>query len=268
MKRDVTPPLGRERLATVIRQAGTVLRPGDVAEVLGMDPGDAARLLYRWKQQGFLSRLTRGLYAAVPLESLGAGQGIENPWVLVPILFAPGYVGGWSAAEHWDLTEQVFRDVCVLTAQPVKRKVRVIGGTRFVLKSISESKVFGLKPSWEGRHKIQISDPARTLVDVLDDPTLGGGARQVADFLAVYLRSDFGDTTLLLEYADRLGNGAVFKRLGFLLEHQGLDPDGLQAVCRSRLSAGHALLDPSVASPRIVSKWRLRVTENWLVGRD
>lgn len=53
---------------------------------------------------------------------------------------------------------------------------------------------------------------------MLDDPALGGGIYQVPDCLNAYLkRSDRSDQKLI-EYADQRGNGAVFKRLGFLAE--------------------------------------------------
>jgi hypothetical protein len=29
--------------------------------------------------------------------------------VLVPTLFGQSYIGGWTAAHHWELTEQFFK---------------------------------------------------------------------------------------------------------------------------------------------------------------
>jgi len=53
---------------------------------------------------------------------------------------------------------------------------------------------------------------------MLDDPALGGGIQHVSDCLAAYLKRADRDDARLIGYADRLGNGAVFKRLGFLAE--------------------------------------------------
>lgn len=256
-------PTGRVRLAMVLRNVGVILQPSTVAKVLKIDQREAARLLDRWRRQGWMVRLRRGLYASVPLEMMGSEHVLENPWVIVPFLFSPGYVGGWSAAVYWDLTEQIFRDVCVITSIHVKDKKQVIGGTRFVLKHVAKSKLFGLKHHWEGKVRIQVSDPARTILDVLDDPSLGGGPRQVADLIAAFLRSHQTTEGQLVGYGERLGNGAVFKRLGFLLEQLGLNPGGLQSACRERLSTGNAKLDPSIDCPRLVSRWRLWVPEAW-----
>ena len=40
---------------------------------------------------------------------------LEDPWVIAAQLYGPCYIGGWSAAEYWDLTEQIFRTVVVMT---------------------------------------------------------------------------------------------------------------------------------------------------------
>jgi hypothetical protein len=32
---------------------------------------------------------------------------MEDPWMLVPQMFSAAYIGGATAAHHWDLTEQL-----------------------------------------------------------------------------------------------------------------------------------------------------------------
>ena len=72
------------------------------------------------------------------------------------------------------------------------------------------------------------------------------------------------DIKRLADYGDRLGNGAVFKRLGFLGEQHGAD-DALLNACSERLTAGNAKLDPALVSPRLVTRWRLFIPEHWSV---
>jgi predicted transcriptional regulator of viral defense system len=106
---------------------------------------------------------------------------------------------------------------------------------------------------------VSVSDPTRTVIDILDDPSLGGGIRTVADVLYEYLQSDHLDPELLVDFGDKLGNRAVFKRLGYILEHLGVEAPALVEACLERRSSGLAALDPSVKSPgRIVRRWRLR----------
>ncbi len=98
-------------------------------------------------------------------------------------------------------------------------------GVSFLLRTISERSLFGLKLVWRGQVKVSVSDPTRTVLDMLSDPRLGGGLRPTVALFRRYLRSENSDLNLLIEYGERLGNGAVFKRLGFLLER--LAPEAL-----------------------------------------
>lgn len=75
---------------------------------------------------------------------------------------------------------------------------------------------------------------------MLDDPGLGGGLRPIADVLRAYLSSPSKDPQLLVSYAERLGNGAVYKRLGFLLERLAPNENAIIEICRSRISSGNS----------------------------
>ncbi len=201
--------------------------------------------------------------AASPEESA-----VGDAWRLVPRLFDPGYVGGATAAHHWDLTEQLFRTTFVFTARKLRRRELEIEGAPFALRHRADRLIFGTRPVWRGATKVEVSDPHRTIVDMLDDPSTGGGMRHVADCLRAYLARRDADPTVLLDYARRLGNGAVFKRLGFLLDRQGQLP-AVAEQCRARLTTGVVKLDPAVASRRLVTRWRLWVPEGWKgAGRD
>jgi predicted transcriptional regulator of viral defense system len=103
------------------------------------------------------------------------------------------------------------------------------------------------------------------MIDMLDDSALGGGIQQVSDCLDVYFkRSDRSDQKLI-EYGDQLGNGAVFKRLGFLAERRD-DSAALVELCRARLTAGNAKLDPALDCKRLISRWRLLIPPSWAPG--
>ena len=255
-------PKGRRKLAAVIREAGDIVQIADAERALDVPRTDAAKLLSRWSQQGWLRRVGPGAYAPVPLDSLGSEQVLDDPWVLVPALFEPAYVASRTAAEHWDLTEQIFRDIVVITAQPVRAKSQQHHGARFTLKHVTPDKLFGNKTVWRGRSRIAISDVHRTIIDMLDDPKLGGGIQHVADCLATYLAGKPRNDEKLISYADRLGNGAVFKRLGFLAERCA-GTGVLVEACRARLTKGNAKLDSTLPCRRLVSRWHLFVPESW-----
>ena len=232
----------------------------DAAQILGIDHNEAGQLLVYLARRGWLSRVRRGLYVAVPLDARRSGEWIEDPWVVAERLFSPCYVGGWSACEHWDLTEQVFRTLLVVTARRVRHRDLDVQGLPFHLTVRDQEALFGTVSVWRGQNRVAVSDPSRTLIDVLDDPRLGGGIRTVADVLREYLQGEHRDDDQLVEYGDRLGNRAVFKRLGYLLEHSGSEAQGLVEACLARRSSGLAKLDPSAKETgRILRRWGLRV---------
>jgi predicted transcriptional regulator of viral defense system len=253
----------RKRLAALIRGTKGTVSVGEAATILEVSSTEAAKMLARWASKGWLSRVRRGLYVLVPLESPTADVPLEDPWVITNRLYSPCYIGGWSAAEHWGMTEQIFRTVVVMTTMRPRDRRPVIKGTSFLLRTVPQEAMFGLNATWRGQVKVSVSDPTRTIVDMLADPTLGGGIRSTTDMLNAYLRSENKNTKLLTEYAARLGNGAVFKRLGFLLER--LAPDEQEAIgtCLSRLTKGRAKLDPHLNADKLVTRWRLWVPDNW-----
>lgn len=253
----------RKQLSAIIRGTKGSVSVGEAASILGVSRVVAAKLLSRWASKGWLSRVKRGLYVVVPLESPTADIALEDPWLIAERLYAPCYIGGWSAAEYWDLTEQIFRTIVVMTTQKPRDRSPVLKGVSFRLRTVQEKAMFGLKPVWRGQVKVSLSDPSRTILDVLNDPLLGGGLRSSDDFLTRYLKSDKRDLDLLIDYADQFGKGAVFKRMGFLLER--LAPEAQETIdaCRARMTQGNARLDPALKCDRLVTRWRLWVPEGW-----
>lgn len=256
-------PLGRAQLAKLVREASDVIHVADAARLLDADRTDVSKALARWTKQGWLRRVGHGAYVAASLDSIQNEHVLDDPWVLVPALFSPAYIGGRTAAEHWDMTEQIFNDTVVLTGRKLRERSQSRHGATFTLKHIAEDKIFGTKVIWRGHSKIAVSDIHRTIVDMLDDPAIGGGIQHVEDCVRAYLARPDRDDAALIAYADRLGNGAVFKRLGFLAERVDKG-EALLALCRERLSQGNAKLDSALDCTRLVSRWKLLVPPLWL----
>lgn len=253
----------RARLAAVLSGAGQLVHIQDAMRALDIEQTAAAKTLARWHAQGWLQRVGHGVYTAIPLDARATGQVLEDPWVLVPALFGTAYVGGWSAAEHWDLTEQLFRETLVFTTKAIRSRKREIHGITFLLRHIRSEAFFGTRTVWRDQAKVQISDVHRTMVDMLADPSTGGGIRHVADCFEQYFKHRDSNPETLIQYAEKFGNGAVFKRMGYLAERLPA-PKDLADACRARLTQGNAKLDPGVASPRLVRAWRLWIPETWL----
>jgi predicted transcriptional regulator of viral defense system len=255
--------IDRERLTALIRGTKGTISVRDSADILRVSPVEAAKMLARWAKKGWLSRVCRGLYVPISLESRTTDVPLEEPWIIADRLFSPCYIGGWSAAEYWDLTEQIFRTVVVMTLQKPRDRLPNIKGTKFLLRTVSDNAMFGLKSVWRGQVKVSVSDATRTILDMLNEPRLGGGIRSTVDMFENYLKSENKNLDLLIDYSKCLGNGAVFKRLGFLLERSDADEQTAIKECKSQLTKGYIKLDPALESDKLITRWRLWVPQSW-----
>ena len=253
----------RNRLAKVVRDTKGTFSVSQVADILQLPADKAAKMLSRWMQQGWVSRVRRGLYIPIALEAPSTDVVLDDPWIVAERIFSPCYIGGWSAAEYWELTEQIFRTIVVMTTLKPRNRRIVIKGSSFLVRTIPEKAFFGMSAVWRGQVKVNVSDPTRTVLDMLNDPTLGGGLRPVADVFRNYLNSKNKDTSLLIQYADNLGNGAAFKRLGFLASRFTPAEEDLISACRSRLTKGNVKIDPAMPADRLITAWRLWVPAGW-----
>lgn len=251
-------PVGRSELARVLGGGRRFVTPQDAADALEVDAESAAKRLSRWAADGWLRRVRRGLYIGVPVDAPDPASWSEDPLVVAAQVW-PCYFTGWTAAGEWALTDQVFRTTVLKTTARVRSSsVRMLDHD-YLLSSVSEADMaWGMKTQWRADSRLRFADPARTVIDILDSPRLGGGMRHGAEILAAYL--DEHDPATLVEYGDRLGNGAVFKRLGYALEALGRDLPDLTGACQERVSAGVSMLDPDgPTGGRVLTRWNLRV---------
>ena len=252
LDRAVIAKLARAAHAGLISVAGA-------AEALSLSRREAALKLATLARAGWLLRARQGLYLVLPLEA-DPGKPIiaEDPWVLAQEVFSPCYIGGWSAAEHWELTEQLFRSTLVVTAASVRTRSLRLLGYEFYLFRVPRSRITGVVPVWRGAERVLVSDRERTLVDGLRHPELCGGIRHLAEILREYGQSRDRSLEKLITVAREAGNGAVWKRLGYLAELLWPDADALRTEAKNHLTMGYVKLDPDVRGRgRLVRRWRL-----------
>ena len=250
----------RKRLDLLHRTLGRPFSVKEASTVLGLAQEQTRGLLAKFASRGWLSRIRRDAYALVPLGASSPADWREDPWNVAALVFAPCYLGGWTAGEHWALTEQLFRDVVVFTSRRMHERAVTLQGTTYRLRYTQPARFFGLKTEWRGQNRVNVSDPSRTIVDLLDDPSVGGGMRHVSEMVAAYFAGESRADGTLLDYARKLGNRTASKRLGFLVETLGVKAPDVVDACRREISQGLSLLDPTGAKTgRVVKRWNLRV---------
>lgn len=255
-------PAARSALALLARAAsGGFITAARAAEALGAPPRAAAAKLARLAKTGWLVRARRGLYLIAPLEAIpGSATAVEDPWVLAEQLLAPCYIGGWSAAEHWALTEQIFKSTFVVTAANTRASNLSVLGAEFRVVRVPRARIGGFDRIWRGAVRVAVSDRERTIVDALLDPSWVGGVRHLSEMLVTYRRGATFDAKKLLRRAAELRRGAAFKRLGYLAETALDGESAIVAACLAARSSGTIKLDPAVASRgRLLKRWGLWV---------
>lgn len=250
--------VAREKLRRLSRASPSgLIAIEDASAELGLSARAAALALGRLARGGWLTRVKRGLYYLLPLES-GAEVVAADPWILAQAAFAPCYIGGWSAAHHWGLTEQSFRATFVATAASIRARSQVMLGGEFKLARVSRARVDSVKPIWHGSLQLRVASAERAITDACDSPSWVGGIRHLAEILLRYRETHpDGGGALLLELK-RNDNGAAFRRAGFLAERVWPDAAQLIAGALAERPAGVIKLDPAVRVRGVMNRrWGL-----------
>jgi predicted transcriptional regulator of viral defense system len=208
---------------------------------------------------GWVAPVRKGLFFLPPLEA-SAQTTIDDPWVLASYAFAPCYIGGWTAAEHWGLTEQIFRSTLVVTAGSARTTSVTLLGSEFRTVRASKARVSSVPPIWRGAVRVAVSDRERTLADGLSNPDWVGGVRHLTEMLATYKRSENWNPAKLLTALAAHPKGAAYKRLGYLVEKALGGDEAIINEAFAHKSSGVIALDPQVkATGRILKRWGLRI---------
>jgi predicted transcriptional regulator of viral defense system len=223
------------------------ITPRLVADLFGVDRAQSYAWLDQLQGRGLVAAVEKGKYLLLGLEP---ERILSNPLFIATQLVTPAYVSFWSALHYHGLTEQVPRTVLVATTR--KKQPVTFGGHSFRYVHIQPHRFFGYQREMLGGLPVLVADQAKALVDSLALPRYAGGVAEVSRCLALAL-PDL-DLTVLVEYANRMGDRSLASRLGYLLERLGRAVDGLHP------SAGPVLLDPQGGSPSSYdSRWRVRI---------
>lgn len=195
---------------------------------VGISPGYLPQALHYLARAGWIVQLRKGLYA---LSGAVAGSLSVHEFEIAMALVQPSAISHWSALSYHGLTEQVPRDVFVLTSARSVPRARgkkkhagdgyPAGGTTYRFVQVKPERFFGIEDVWVNEARIKITDPERTLLDGLLAPQYCGDISEVLH--AFETRGPKLDVDRIIEYALKL-DGATVKRLGWILENQGVTP--------------------------------------------
>jgi predicted transcriptional regulator of viral defense system len=237
-------------LASDGRRVFSIEDAKELSPDMGIKSAYLSEALHHLSRTGWIVRLRRGIYA---ISSSVPGVAPAHEFEIATSLIQPAAVSHWSALHHHGLTDQVPRSVFVLTTTgtslPRARRVKgepdgggyLIAGTTYRFVQVKPERFFGTEKIWVGEARITITDRERTLVDGLWMPEHFGDLAEVLH--AFEASTNRLDLDRIIGYALRL-DGAVVKRLGWVLERQGVDPARLQLLLQEPIK-GYRKLDPN-----------------------
>ncbi len=238
------------KLAAAGDRIFTTKRARELAPSVGLSESYLRQALHYLTRSGWLVRLRKGLYA---LSSSIPGVALAHEFEIAMALVNPAAIGYWSALHYHGLTEQVPRKVLVLTTTetsvPRVRSTKIqrtdrgypVGETLYQFVQIKPERFFGTVKVWIGEARVTITDPERTLLDGLSRPEYCGDFSEVLH--AFEVRGSRLDLKRIIAYAEKLDT-VTSKRLGWVLEAQGVDPALLDRLARLPIN-GYRKLDPT-----------------------
>jgi len=228
----------------------SIERARELAPEVGLKETYLPEALYHLRQNGWIVSLRRGLYA---LYALVPGVTPAHEFEIAMALVSPAAISHWSALHHHGLTEQAPRKVFVLTTTDASvprvhsttvKRIRngyPVGDTVYQFVQVKTERYFGVEKEWIGEARVRVTDPERTLLDGLSMPHYCGDFAEVLH--AFRARGEKLNVKKIIEYACRL-DSATAKRLGWVLESQGVDPTYLEPLLGLAIK-GYRKLDPT-----------------------
>jgi predicted transcriptional regulator of viral defense system len=229
-------------LAALSERGKSIFKIEDIVAELKCSYEYAKVLAHSLTKKKWVIALKRGVYLIVPLSAGVKSRYTEHEFVIASHLASPYYIAYWSALNFYGFTEQTPFTVFVATPRRVKSREVLNVKIKFI--TLNQRKFFGFEPTVVSAYKINVSDREKTLADALDHPEYCGGMFEVSKSL--WNAKKEVSIEKVAVYAERMGNAAIVKRLGYLLEGLDVDVDlEVLSKLRGMISRGMSALDPT-----------------------
>jgi len=240
----------RTDLLNSLAKKGNFFTFEEALKISNLSPKSLQKALYRLLKRGAIERIEKGKYMIIPL---GAEKGkyTLHEFVIASLLVEKHAIAYGSALNFYGLTEQIPNTVFIQTNTRKYNNNPKVFGVPYKIIKIKDTKIFGIRKEWIEATQINITDKEKTIIDCLDLPQYAGGVIEVAKAL----KNNKFNRKKLEDYAQRIGNSGVLRRLGYLCELLNIKIKLPKLNTRNYL-----LIDPTVLKKGPKSaKWRLIV---------
>lgn len=246
---------GIELLEAIMIEIGpifTFIQASQIGETKGISRQTVRNTLGKMVQSSWLTRVKRGLYVIKsPLNTEEV-----HPFAIAQALVSPMAISHWSALAHHGLTTQI--PPMVQASTPAKvvtpemrsgQAYRPRGTAAWLVLDIEiefintkAEKFWGFTNEWVSSwHRVPVTDPERTILDLIIRSDIFGGISMAIETITTHLeRIDLGQ---LINYSIQYDVGAYIKRLGWILEINGVNEDILKPLLMYK-TQNYYQLDP------------------------
>lgn len=178
----------------------------EFVRLTGKKVQDTRNYLYRLRKEGLIFRIERGKYTA-----------IDNPVAFASCIAVPSYISFWTAIRHYNLTEQMPKDIMVAVPKP--KKSLTFRGTK--IRFFTTKQMWGYGKQRYGNFDIMIAEAEKAVIDSMLLKNVP------FDEIVKAVKSGETDKNKLISYTLRTKNSSLGKRLGFMLETFGFKAEEL-----------------------------------------
>ncbi len=220
------------------RERRIVLTIEDLRQAVGVRA--AQDVAWRLVRKKALARIGRGRYLVRPLRAMNRPAMPSAPVLAAALLQGEQYyLGGLWALTFHRLTEQQYTsalDAFVVRRHPGRR----LGTARLAFHRVRQERLlYGLKTEMVEGVRVSLSDPERTVLDLLDVPALAGSSDEGLRLAKAALTKV--SPAKLIDYGVRGSRSSTCQRLGVLLERAGTSRRAL-APLAARVTATKSVL--------------------------
>lgn len=175
--------------------------------------------------------------------------------VIGSFLATNGAIAYWSALSYHGLTTQIPNTVFVQSNR--KKQKKTIRGVRYEFILVPETAFIGHQKQGFGNNTYFITDIEKTIIDCMDKPQFCGDITDVIKAISKWSP----DEKKLIKYCKHLNNGAVMKKLGYLIELFNIQNcEKFVKYAKNNLVKGYALFDPKNENEgKYNNRWGLRL---------
>ena len=126
----------------------------------------------------------------------------ENPYVKIAKAYPDCYLASWSAAEYWDVIDELPREIILFSTK--LEEAKKINDLMVQVKKVPEEFFFDILEQETIDGCFLVSSPEKTLIDCFAYPEWAGGIRQVDYIFSIYAESNLYNPSLLLKKAKKI----------------------------------------------------------------